>query len=333
MKKMIFYIIILLLAGCQHQLHFPEAPVVVAGHEKLVTKVVITDPTETDYDSLVYRYSTDKIREVHFSKQRDSVTRTYYYDASGRLAKLEDERAIYYTNNDAARRISFKYDANGQLQQTITDFTKVQGVNAYYVFNTSSSGNRQMVIFDTAYISTSYNLDWNNRIIYSTISNRNYILYDSAIFINTITAGLIKTIVNEYSYGTDSSVTLINRRIYFNQQLTEHGIVIARSDRVAPLYKSFRKKLYQNLSNWFDAGAVWQDDNYHLFPLPGGPYQSILYTGYSLSAGPASPPYTRDYEFNNSFSDNQLNKSVVDYSLAGQGSSKYTNVLRFYYKE
>src|ERR1700712_3235305 len=159
MKKTILYIGVLLLAACQHQLHFPETPVavpvvpVVAPHEKIVGAIVITDPTETDYDSLVYHYAAGKIREVHFSKRHDSVTRTYYYDAAGRLSKLEDEKAIYYTNNDQAKSISFQYDASGQLQQTVTDFTKVQGVIASYIMSTTGGGNKQMVVFDTAYIS------------------------------------------------------------------------------------------------------------------------------------------------------------------------------------
>jgi hypothetical protein len=332
MKKVICYTGIIMLTACQHQLHFPETPAVVTPHEKVVAAVVVTNPTEADYDSLVYHYGTGRTREVHFSKHGDSATRTYYYDAAGRLSKLEDEKAIYYTNNDMAKRISFQYGANDLLKETKTDFTVTQGVTAYMINNSTGSG-KQMIVYDTAYTNASYNLDWNNRIIYSTISSSNYIVYDSAIYINTSTAGLVKTVVNDYRYGADSSVTIINRRIYFNHQLSEYGTVIARSDRLAPVYKALRKKLYRNLSNWFEAGSVWQDDNYHLFPLPGGPYQSILYTGFPLSAGPASPPYTQDYEFNNSFSDNQLNKSVVDYSLVGQGSSKYTTVLRFYYNE
>ena len=334
-KMMLFTIVVLMLAACQHQLHFPDNPApppVITPHEKLVTAVVVTNPTQTDYDSLVFRYSTDRTREVHYSSQGDSVTRTYYYDAAGRLSKLEDEKAIYYTNNDMAKRISFQYDATGQLQQTKTDFSTVQGVTAYVINNNSIAG-RQILVYDTSYTGSGYNLGWSNRIIYSTISVSNYILYDSAIFINPTTAGLVKTIVNEYSYGTDSSVTFINRRIYFNQQLSEYGNESVKSDHAAPVFLALRKKLYRNLSNWFEAGSVWQDDNYRLFPLPGGPYHSILYQGYSLSADPASPPYTRDYEFSNSYSGNQLNQSVINYSLVGRGTGSYTNVLRFYYKE
>jgi hypothetical protein len=333
MKKNILYTMsILMLAACQHSLHFPDTPAIVVPHEKIITAIVVTDPTETDYDSLVFRYSTDKTREVHFSPRGDSVTRTYYYDAAGRLSKLEDENAIYYTNNNMARRISFIYDAAGQLQQTKTDFTDVQGVTAYMI-NTTGATSKKMIIYDTAYTSAGYNLDWNNRIIYTTISNSNALLYDSAIFLNTTTAGLVKTIVNEYSYGIDSSVTSISKRIYFNRQLSEYGTLSANSDRQAPVYKALHKKLYRNLSNWFDAGSAWQDDNYHLFPLPGGPYRSILYLGTSVRSGPAPVSYTRNYEFTNTFNGDQLDKSIIDYSLTGQGSSKYTNVLRYYYRQ
>lgn len=329
---MLYIMGVFVLASCQHQLHFPTAPAVVIPHEKIITAVVVTDPTQTDYDSLVFRYEADRTREVHFSMQGDSVTRTYYYDAAGRLSKLEDEKAIYYTNNNRALRISFLYDAGGQLLQTKTDFTDVQGVTAYMMYG-SDGNNKKLTVYDTAYTSASYNLDWNNRLIYSSINNSNYIVYDSGVFINTAAVGLVKTIVNEYSYGADSSVASISKRIYFNQQLSEYGTVLATSDRSAPVYKALRKKLYRNLSNWFEQGLVWQDDNYHLFPLPGGAYKSIAYQGFSISAGPASPPYTRDYDFTNSYAGDQLNKSIVDYSLQGQGNSKFTNVLRFYYKD
>ena len=330
MRRLLLYMVnILLLVSCQHELHFPIAPAVIIPHEKIITAIVITNPKQTDYDSLVFRYSTDKTKEVHYSQQGDSVTRTYYYDAAGRLSKLEDENAIYYTNNDMARRIRFQYDAGDQLQQTITDFTNTRGITAQVVYSIAGD-NKQMTAYDTAYTGTGYNLDWANRIIYSTISNSNYLLYDSGVFINTTTIGLVKTIVNVYNYGADSSVTSISKRIYFNHQLSEYGTVLARSDHAAPVYRALRKKLYRNLSNWFETGLIWQDDNYHLFPLPGGPYLSILYQGFSAGG---APPYTRNYEYGNSYSDDQLDKSVIDYSLLGQGTGNYTYVLRFYYKE
>jgi hypothetical protein len=331
MRRLLLYMMgILLLLSCQHELHFPPAPpAVVVPHEKSVAAIVITNPTQSDYDSLVFRYSTDKTREVHYNPQGDSVTRTYYYDAAGRLSKLEDEKAIYYTNNNMARRISFHYDAGGRLQETVTDFINTSGITASAVYGTDGA-NKQMTVYDTAYTGAGYNLDWVNRIIYSTISNNNYLLYDSGIFINTTTAGLVKTIVNVYSYAADSSVTSISKRIYFNHQLSEYGTVSAKSDHAAPAYLALRKKLYRNLSNWFETGLAWQDDNYHLFPLPGGPYVSILYQG--LSTGGAQP-YTRNFDYNNQYGGDQLDKSVVDYTLLGQGTGHYTNVLRFYYKE
>jgi hypothetical protein len=322
----------MMMAGCQHQLHFPDTAPVIIPREKVITAVVITNPAQSDYDSLVFRYSAGRTKVVHYTSPVDSVTRTYYYDAAGRLSKLEDEKAIYYTNNSMAKRISFQYDAGGRLQQTKTDFTDVQGITAFIISNTGSAVN-QLIIYDTAYANAAYNLDWVNRIIYNTISSSNYLLYDSAIFINTTTAGLFKTIVNVYSYGADSSVTTISKRIYFNQQLSEYGTVSATSDKPAPVFAALRKKLYRNLSNWFETGLVWQNDNYHLFPLPGGPYKSILYKGFSLSAGPGSPAYTRDYEFINLYIGDQLSKSTINYSLLGQGTGKYTTLLRFYYGE
>lgn len=321
-----------ILVSCQKELHFPETSVDITLPEKPIAAVVITNPDQTDYDSLVFRYGTNMTREVHYTLYGDSVTRTYYYDTDNRLTKLEDEKAIYYTNNDKARRIIFQYNASGNMQQTTTDFTNTSGVKAY-IINNLSGANKQIIIYDTAYKTAVYNLDWANRIIYCTISNSNYLLYDSSIFINTTTAGLIKTIVAAYHYSADSSVTSISKRIYFNHELSEYGTVSVKSDRPAIEFMALRKKLYRNLSNWFEASTVWQDDNYRLFPIPGGPYKSILYEGFSTSAGPASPPFTRNYEYENSYAGNQLYKSVVTYSLSGQGTNNYVTVLRFYYKQ
>jgi hypothetical protein len=333
-KKIIHYIVcISLFTSCQRELHFPSTPVLIIPPEKLVTAVVVTDPAQNDYDSLVFRYSTDKIREVHYSLfTKDSITRTYYYDAAGRLSKLEDERAIYYTNSDRAKRINFVYDNNGRLSETVTDFSSITGVKAQIVTNSVGSDKR-IIFYDTAYSTSAYDLDWANRLIYSTVNNSNYIIYDSAVFLNTTTVGLVKTIVNAYRYAPDSSILSVDRRIYFNQLLSEEGVLSGTSDQASKAYKSFRKKLYRNLANWFEASAAWQDDNYRLFPLPGGPYKSILYQGRSVSSGPAALPFSRNYEFDNTYSGDQLNKSIVTYSLSGQGSNHYVKVLRFYYRD
>ena len=129
-KKILYSAFTIILGSCQHELHFPVVqmpPVVAIPPEKLITAIVVTNPAQTDYDSMVFRYGTNQIKEVHYDPFKDSTTRTYYYDAAGRLSKLEDEKAIYYTNNDIARRISFQYDADGQLQKTITDLTVSRG--------------------------------------------------------------------------------------------------------------------------------------------------------------------------------------------------------------
>jgi len=328
MTKKFLYFGFIILGACQHELHFPVAPVVTIPPEKLVAAIVVTNPAQTDYDSMVFRYSADKIEEVHYDPFKDSTTRTYYYDAAGRLSKLEDQKAIYYTNNDMARRISFQYGADGQLQKTITDFTSVSGINAYCTI--SNNGNeKKMLLIDTAYASALYNLEWSNRIIYSTLGNGNRLLYDSGIFINPTDTSLFKTIVNEYAYALDSNITSINKRIYFNGQLAEYGTVYATSGKIAPVYRALHRNLYRNLCNWFDMGLAWQDDSYRLFPLAAGPYTSILYTGYSTADG--TKPYTRTYEYDNSYSGDQLDRCSINYALLGQGTSKYTTVLRFYY--
>ncbi len=97
----------LLLASCQKELHFPPSDYVVVPQEKLVASIVVQDVAQNDYDSIRFRYFTDRILEVHYVVTGDSLRRTYYYDANERLVRLEDERAIFYTNNNNARRISF----------------------------------------------------------------------------------------------------------------------------------------------------------------------------------------------------------------------------------
>ncbi|MES1214848.1 MAG: hypothetical protein ABUT20_04960, partial [Bacteroidota bacterium] len=59
----------------------------------------------------------------------------------------------------------------------------------------------------------------------------------------------------------------------------------------------------------------------------------ILYTGYSFSAGPDTPPFIRNYEYENTYSGDQLDRSIITYTLSGQGTNNYITILRFYYRE
>lgn len=317
------------LLSCQRELHFPLVPPVVT--EKVVAAVVITDPQQIDYDSLVFRYQANRIREVHYSEDaRDSITRTYSYDVSGRLAQIEDEKAIYYTNNDKAKSIRFSYNNAGELVQTLTDFTSIRGISATYI-TTASGNNKNIIVYDTAYSGSSYDLAWANRIIYNTLTPGNYLLYDSCRYINKF-SGIIKTQVADYKYDGDLNVAAIYNNTYFDDTLTEQGITGLIKDNPAPVYEALRKKIYRNLANWYEAGFVLQDDNYHLFSVPGHIYRSIVYTGHSLSNAAIAPVITRSYDYINTFNDNLLQRSLVTYSLKGEGSGSYTRVLRYYYQ-
>ena len=321
---------ILMLLACQRELHFPPTPVApTVAQEKLVRAIVVTNPVQNDYDSMVFRYLPDTIREVHYSSHKDSVTRIYYYQGA-RLQAIADENALYYTNHDKATRISFSYDASNLLIATATDFSRVKNVPASFV-NKGSDKEREVWVYDTSYQSATYDLGWTNRIIYSRIGNHTQLLYDSAVFNNNSAPGLSKTIVNEYSYGPDSSVRTIQKRIYFNKELVEYGTVSAAAAAPCPALSGLRKKLYRNLANWFDAGMVWQNDNYAIFQLPQGPYNSILYKGFSTSNLQTQSSYTVDYLFGNFFQGNELTQSIIQYSLLGRGTSRYTTILRFYY--
>ena len=318
---------ILLLASCQREIRFPTTPVATAIPEKVITAIIVYNPLVGDYDSIAFQYAPDLVKQSHFDRNGITETRSFSYDAAGRLTQVDDDKAIYYTNNDRAIRIHFDYDAAGQLQQTTTDFTRVAGVKAE--FKNSGAGNVKLVaIYDTAYRTPAYNLDWVNRIIYTRINARNYILYDSSILTNTSYAGLVTTVASEFIYDSDTIVSIINKRIYSNGQLTESGTMNAARDKPAPVYTALRKKLFRNLANWFDAGEVWQDTSYDLYPLPGGPYKSTLYNGLFAANGQT---FVRNYQFENVYSNGDLDNSMVTYTLTGQGTSNYVTWLKFYY--
>jgi hypothetical protein len=98
----VFSLLVLLLSSCQKELSNPNPNRSDSTSEKVVAAIVIADVEQNDYDSIVYWYFPDKTLEIHYDQSGDSITRTYYYDGNDRLAKLEDEEAIYYTNNDVA---------------------------------------------------------------------------------------------------------------------------------------------------------------------------------------------------------------------------------------
>ncbi|HXL57298.1 MAG TPA: hypothetical protein VN958_13630 [Chitinophagaceae bacterium] len=330
MKK-IFPVIsfFLLMASCQKELSLAD-PSVNPAPERVVSAIVITDSTQSDYDSLVYRYLPDKTREVHYNHSGDSTTRTYYYDTDNRFSKLEDEKAIYYTNNDVAKRISFQYNSSGQLVETLTDFATVTGIKAYYNNNLSATG-KSIIVYDTFYNSPSYNLDWANRIIYNTLSSDDYLLYDSCIFINKV-SGVLTTRVSAYNYDTEKNATSISKLTYHDEQLSEWGTVTVTRDKPAPDYEALREKLFHNLANWYQTGSVLQDDNYPLFSFPGRMYKSIVYTGYSINGGAIPLQVYNRSEFNNTYNDDLLMKSVITTSLQGQGNTHYVTVIRYYYR-
>ena len=117
MKKSLLYFAFFLLVfiSCQKEIHFTRVSSNAPLPEKLVTAIVITNPPQNEYDSIVFRYSANKISEIHYTATGDSVIRAYHYDAAGRLAKIEDEKALYYTNNNVAHAIRFEFNNLGQL--------------------------------------------------------------------------------------------------------------------------------------------------------------------------------------------------------------------------
>ena len=329
-KKFFFFILfIFFLASCQKEISFPDdAPAIPV--EKVVAAIVITNSSQNEFDSIVYRWLPDKTREVHYSRAGDSITRTYSYDSEGRLTKLEDQKALYYTNGDIAHAISFQYNSSGQLIKTITDFKTKSDIPAY--FNTSGSDNgKKIIIYDTSYIGPSYNLGWANRIIYNTVSPDNYLMYDSCIFLNNSTGGTT-TNVSDYSYDANKNAIAIRQYTYQDGQLSEWGDVTVTRDKPAPVYEALRKKLFRNLTNWYDAGYVLQDDNYRLFTFPGNMYKRMSYSGYSLYGAPVPLVVAKSIEFQNEYDDDLLLKSIVSFSLTGQGTIHYVNHVSYYYK-
>ena len=236
---------LLLLASCQKEFNEAVTKVQVVPVIPDVSAIVITNGTAGDYDSVVYRYFTGKTNEIHYNYTRDSVTRTYYYDAAGRLSKLEDQKAIYYTNNDVAKRISFIYNNAGEIVETLTDFNTLQGIKAWYN-DTVSGDTKTITIYDTAYRGPSYDLDWANRVIYTIVNNNNSIVYDSCIYYNYI-YGHVKTIASSYDYNGGNNATSVTKFTYQDFNLAETGITYITRDKPAPFFEALRKKLFRNL--------------------------------------------------------------------------------------
>lgn len=330
-KRFFFFILmVFFLVSCQEEIFFPNDAPAIPAVEKVVAAIVITNAAQNEFDSIVYRWLPGMTKEVHYSQNGDSVTRTYSYDNQGRLAKLEDQKALYYTNSDVAHVIGFQYNSSGQLIKTITDFKTKSGVPAY--FNTSGSGNAKKIeVYDTSYRGPSYNLGWANRIIYNTVSSDNYLMYDSCIFFNYSTGGTSSK-VSDYGYDANKNAIAVRQHTYQDGQLTEWGNVTVIRDKPAPIYEGLRKKLYRNLTNWYDAGYVLQDDNYRFFTFPGSMYKIMSYSGYSTDGGPVPLQVIKSIEYQNEYDKDLLLKSIVSFSLNGQGTIHYINHVSYYYK-
>ena len=330
LRLSIFFAFIFLLTSCQQEIILPADAPVIPKIEKVVAAIVITNGLQNELDSIVFRYLSNKIMEVHYGMTGDSITRTYFYDNTGRLVKLSDENAIYYTNNNIARAVNFQYNTAGQLIKTLTDFTTISGIPAYYN-NSASGSNKKIIVYDTMYKSTTYNLSWANRIIYNTLSTDNYLKYDSCISKNNSTGGTT-TYVSEYNYDANKNADAIRQYTYQDGQLSEWGTITITRDKSAPIFETLRKKLYSNLSNWYETGYVSQDDNYRFFTFPGNMYKNLSYSGFSLNGVSAPLQVTKSIDYENEYDNDLLLKSKVTFSLTGQGNIHYVNQLRYYYK-
>ena len=330
MRNYLLFIFLCSFASCQKELHFPVIKKNNPVPEKRVAAIVVSNEDQNEWDSIVFRYFTNKTDEVHFLQSQDSITRTYYYDAAGRLSKIEDEKAIYYTNNNTARAISFQYNSSGQLIKTLTDFTTVTGVPAYY--NYALSGNaKKIIVYDTSYVTQLHDLGWANRVVYNTLSSTNYLVYDSAVFFNHSTGGR-KTVASDLSYDGNNNATSVRENTYQDGVLSGWGVTTITSDKPATVFEALRKSLFRNLANWIEASSLYQDDNYHLFAMPGHMYKRISYKGYALYGGPEALTVLRASDFENEYVNNEIEKSKVSFSLTGQGNIHYINFIRYYYK-
>ena len=331
MKLITILAFTLLLFSCQKEFNAPVVEVEVKPIIRELASIVITNGTHGDYDSIIYRYLAGKTLEIHYNYSGDSAIRSYYYDSKGRLSKLEDEKVIYYTNNDVAKTIRFKYNNDGDLIETSTDFNAVSNIKAYYN-TTRFSNTKNVIIYDTLYKGASYDLDWVNRVIHISLDNDDAILYDSANYLS-YNSGLVKTVVSAYRYDGNKNVTGINKLTYQNEELSEWGDVIITRDKPAVVFEALRKSLYRNLSAWYQTSSAMQDDSYQLFPIPGGMYKSISYKGSSLSGLATHQDIIRNYTFDNIYNSNdELESSQVTYTMSGQGNAQYVHQLYYYYK-
>jgi hypothetical protein len=331
MKPLLITFFFFLFTSCQKELNFPKVEVVLPVIETRVSSIVITYGYTDDYDSIVYKYSNDKTREIHYNYAGDSTTRTYYYDALQRLSRIEDNKAIYYTNNDIAKSISFFYDTQGELTETSSDFGATSGVKAYYNHNISG-GTKRMLIYDTSYRGSSYDLDWANRIIYLTLKTDNTLLYDSCIYIN-YASGHIKKTISSYNYNGDKEPASINKFTYQDEELSEWGTTIIERDKPAPVFEALRKKLYHNLADWYQASSAMQNDSYQPFSVPGGMLKSTRYKGTTILGLALSQNIIISQTYDNSYSSDVLQRSVVTYDMTGEGSTHYDNYIKYYYTQ
>jgi hypothetical protein len=127
-------------------------------------------------------------------------------------------------------------------------------------------------------------------------------------------------------------VTSVRKATYQDGQLFEWGDISVTYDIPAPVYEGLRKKLFRNLTNWYDASSVWQDDNYRLFTIPGHMYKRFSYAGYSLYGGATPLTVSKGFDFQNEYDNDLLIKSIVTITVSGQGNIYYVNNIRYYYK-
>jgi hypothetical protein len=119
---------------------------------------------------------------------------------------------------------------------------------------------------------------------------------------------------------------------YQDGQLSEWGNVAITQDKPAPVYEALRKKLFRNLANWYEAGYISQDDNYRFFTFPGNMYKRMSYTGFSSDGGTVPLTVNKSIDFQNEYDNDLLLRSIVTFSLTGQGTIHYVNNIRYYYR-
>jgi hypothetical protein len=278
-------------------------------------------------DSVVFRYSPNKIDEVHFNEFVDSSVKSYLFDA-GKLVEINCAEGIFDPSGDGgstanAVRMQFIYDAAGELSQINTEYSNHAPTTTWFQFMQQGT-KYKVVMYDTGYT------DINKKIVYYTLNSQRYLEQDSTIYLNLgPDPGRVSS--NNYEFDPNLDVTRSINRYYINNHLERLNITVMTRHPVANLYETVRQKSYANLANWFPFTAHFGFNLYSFlsFEQPRGLVNSSTQDEYVyIFATPDHYQYV--WQSTIGMKDNKVSKRTSTYTSDGTDPLNITE--RFYYQ-